>query len=114
MSSSLTYTFTKLRSLPSSVNKCLRSSPNSVVSRPNASPTVPALTSVESRLPAYGRSGVGIITFTLILFSQSPVANYKPLKSLLVSTPCQDGAQHAATLQDIRLSCRVIANGNFL
>src|SRR6266403_748039 len=68
MSSSFTYTLTKLRSLPSSVKRCLRRSPNSVVKWPRASPTVLALNSAESRFPAYGRSGDGIITFTGISF----------------------------------------------
>src|SRR5207302_4301865 len=40
-----------------------------VVRRLSASPTVPASNSAESRFPAYGRSGVGIITFTGIGFS---------------------------------------------
>src|SRR5882672_10048152 len=68
MSSSFTYTFTKLRSLPSSVKRCLRKSANSFVRWPRASPTVAAWNSAEARFPAYGRSGVGIITFTGISF----------------------------------------------
>src|SRR5881398_484795 len=41
MSSSFTYTLTKLRSRPSSVNKCLRRSAYCVVRWLSASPTVP-------------------------------------------------------------------------
>src|SRR5882672_4759688 len=71
MSSSFTYTFTKLRSLPSSVKRCLRNSANSFVRWPSASPTVAAWNSAEARFPAYGRSGVGIITLTVITFLRS-------------------------------------------
>src|SRR5216684_524301 len=74
MSSSFTYTFTKLRSLPSSVKRCLRNSANSFVRWPSASPTVAAWNSAEARFPAYGRSGVGIITFTGISFHRCSLA----------------------------------------
>src|SRR5579859_7152757 len=69
MSSSFRYTFTKLRNFPSSVKRCLRRSPNSTVSLPNASPTVFAGNSAESFFAAKTRSGVGMITFTGIFFS---------------------------------------------
>src|SRR6266850_229020 len=74
MSSSFTYTFTKLRSLPSSVKRCFRKSANSFVRWPSASPTVAAWNSAEARFPAYGRSGVGIITFTGISFLRCSLA----------------------------------------
>src|SRR5882672_7387470 len=74
MSSSFTYTLTKLRSLPSSVKRCLRKSANSFVRWPSASPTVAAWNSAEARFPAYGRSGVGIITFTGISFHRCSLA----------------------------------------
>src|ERR1700675_390426 len=74
MSSSFTYTFTKLRNLPSSVKRCFRRSANSFVRWPSASPTVAAWNSAEARFPAYGRSGVGIITFTGILFLRCSLA----------------------------------------
>src|SRR5882762_181500 len=75
MSSSFTYTLTKLRSLPSSVKRCLRNSANSFVRWPRASPTVVAWNSAEARFPAYGRSGVGIITFTGISFLRCSMAS---------------------------------------
>src|SRR5882672_6895818 len=74
MSSSFTYTFTKLRSLPSSVKRCFRKSTNSLVRWPRASPTVVAWNSAEARFPAYGRSGVGIMTFTGISFLRCSLA----------------------------------------
>src|SRR6266404_2875041 len=74
MSSSFTYTFTKLRSLPSLVKRCFRKSTNSFVRWPSASPTVAAWNSAEARFPAYGRSGVGIITFTGISFLRCSLA----------------------------------------
>src|SRR5882762_3564217 len=69
MSSSFKYTFTKLRSFPSSVKRCLRSSACCVVRPLSASPTVCAETSAESFFAAYTRNGVGIITFTAMFFS---------------------------------------------
>src|SRR6202043_311006 len=66
MSSSFTYTFTKLRIFPSSVKRCFRSSVNAPVSPLSASPTVAALHSKLDCFPVNWRSGVGIITFTAI------------------------------------------------
>src|SRR5215831_21316826 len=60
MSSSLRYTFTKLRTFPSSVNSCLRRSGYCDVRAVSASPTVWPVTLTESCLPVYCRSGVGI------------------------------------------------------
>src|SRR5882672_8924780 len=100
MSSSFTYTLTKLRSLPSSVKRCLRKSANSFVRWPSASPTVAAWNSAEARFPAYGRSGVGIITFTGISFhrcslagalNRSAVANFdafgRKLLPIIIQSP---------------------------
>jgi len=55
--------FTKLRRLPSSVKEMLPQLGELFVRWPSASPTVAAWNSAEARFPAYGRSGVGIITF---------------------------------------------------
>ena len=60
MSSSFRYTLTKLRSLPSSLNRCLRRSAYCVVSAVSTSPTVAPLSSTVSFLSAYCRRGVGI------------------------------------------------------
>src|ERR1039458_7492110 len=60
MSSSLRYTLTKLRSLPSSVKICLRRSGYSVVSAVSTSPTVAPGTVTESCFAVNWRSGVGI------------------------------------------------------
>src|SRR4029077_2939520 len=60
------YTFTKLRILPSSVNRCFFKSENVPVRRPSASPTVAALHSRLDCFPVNWRSGVGIITLTAI------------------------------------------------
>src|SRR6266852_175798 len=103
MSSSFTYTFTKLRSLPSSVKRCFRKSANSFVRWPSASPTVAAWNSAEARFPAYGRSGVGIITFTGISFlrcsraaalERSAVANFDSFGRKLLPIVIQSPRRH--------------------
>src|SRR5579863_8695333 len=72
MSSSLRYTLTKLRSLPSSLKICRRRSGYSVMSAFNTSPTVPPEACTESCLPVNWRRGVGIrilaILITQLLF----------------------------------------------
>src|SRR5437588_4394121 len=65
MSSSLRYTLTKLRSLPSSLKICLRRSGYCVVSALNTSPTVPPATATESCLPVNCLRGVGIKTLAI-------------------------------------------------
>src|ERR1019366_1111516 len=62
MSSSLRYTLTKLRSLPSSLKICLRRSGYSVISAASTSPTVAPGTVTESCFAVNCRSGVGIST----------------------------------------------------
>src|SRR6266850_7384992 len=103
MSSSFTYTFTKLRSLPSSVKRCLRNSANSFARWASASPTVAAWNSAEARFPAYGRSGVGIITFTGISFprcslvdalDRSAVANFDAFGRKLLPVVIQSPGRH--------------------
>src|SRR5579875_967383 len=71
ISSSFTYTFTKLRSLPSSLKRCLRRSLYWAVSPASASPTVFASISTESFFPVYCLKGVGITTFTGIPFPRN-------------------------------------------
>src|SRR5947209_5860723 len=67
MSSSLTYTLTKLRSLPSSLYRWRFSSPYWDVSAPRSSPTVPPVSSTESFLSAYWRSGVGMRILGIVI-----------------------------------------------
>src|ERR1051325_11519370 len=67
MSSSFRYTFTKLRTLPSSVKICLRRSGNWLVSSLRTSPTVPPPTITESCLPVNCRRGVGITTLGILV-----------------------------------------------
>src|SRR4051812_18972108 len=62
MSSSFTYTFTKLRSRPSSVYRCFFSPSCWRVRSARSSPTVAPATSTASFLPVKGRSGVGMRT----------------------------------------------------
>src|SRR5581483_2690952 len=67
MSSSFRYTFTKLRSLPSSLKICLRRSGYCVVSAFRTSPTVPPGAVTASCLPVNWRSGVGIKTLAMLV-----------------------------------------------
>src|SRR5437660_2075560 len=60
MSSSLRYTLTKLRSLPSSLYRLRRRSLCCVVRSASASPTVAPFTCTVSCFPVYCRRGVGI------------------------------------------------------
>src|ERR1017187_9649075 len=69
MSSSLTYTRTKLRSLPSSPYKCGRSLACSVVRLPNTSLIVVPRTSTVACPLAKPRNAVGIVTLIAIILS---------------------------------------------
>src|SRR5689334_7911823 len=99
MSSSFTYTFTKLRSFPSSVYKCFRRSPYCAVNRPSASPTVSAGTSAESFFPANTRSGVGMITLTAMVASpfslhRGALTNLNRLRGKLLPVIAQPPGSH--------------------
>src|SRR5215470_10138124 len=63
MSSSLTYTLTKLRNFPSLLYRCAFSPACFVVRSASSSPTVAPSASTASFLSVYGRSGVGIRIF---------------------------------------------------
>src|ERR1017187_9465 len=65
MSSSFRYTLTKLRTLPSSLKICLRSSGNCAVRAFSTSPTVEPATVTESCFPVNCRRGVGIKTLAI-------------------------------------------------
>src|ERR1700739_4474122 len=78
ISSSFRYTFTKLRILPSSVYRCLRSSAKLLVRLPSASPTVAALHSMLDCFPVNWRSGVGIKTFTAIKLAPPRLGRIRP------------------------------------
>src|SRR5689334_5200274 len=67
MSSSFRYTFTKLRSLPSSLKICFRRSGYCVVSAFRTSPTVPPGAVTASCFPVNWRSGVGIKTLAILV-----------------------------------------------
>src|SRR5512140_2206442 len=67
MSSSFRYTLTKLRTLPSSVKSCLRSSGNWLVRSVRTSPTVAPDAVTASCFPVNCRSGVGIKTFAMLV-----------------------------------------------
>src|SRR5579884_2602644 len=69
MSSSFTYTLTKLRSRPSSVYRCFFRSPYRDVSAPSASPTVAPGSSTVLCLSAYCRRAVGIRILAINLLS---------------------------------------------
>src|SRR5262245_21648676 len=60
MSSSLTYTLTKLRSLPPASNRCFRRSGNCAVNLSSASSTRAASIVTDAWPPAYWRRAVGI------------------------------------------------------
>src|SRR5262245_15362049 len=60
MSSSLTYTLTKLRSLPPASNRCFRRSGNCAVNLSSASSTLAASIVTDALPPAYWRRAVGI------------------------------------------------------
>src|SRR4030095_5533610 len=66
MSSSLTYTFTKLRSLPCSLYRCALRPLCLRVRSARSSPTVAPDASTVSCLSVYGRSGVGIRIFAMV------------------------------------------------
>src|SRR5215467_5224311 len=67
MSSSLTYTLTKLRSLPCSLYRCARSPECLLVRSASSSPIVAPCASTASCLSVYGRSGVGIRIFVVAI-----------------------------------------------
>src|SRR5712692_8418154 len=70
MSSSLRYTFTKLRSLPCSLYRCGFSPLYLVLRLTSSSPIVAPSTSTASCLPVNGRNGVGIrILFAITTYA---------------------------------------------
>src|SRR5581483_10427391 len=108
MSSSFTYTLTKLRSRPSSVYRCFFRSPYFDVSAPSASPTVAPGSSTVLCLSAYCRRAVGIRIFAINLFSTCGLSRRNPEIFLLrvgllrirqeavrvIEAPAADGKHH--------------------
>src|SRR5262245_37008911 len=66
MSSSFTYTLTKLRSLPCSLYRCAFRPACFRVKSASSSPTVAPIASTLSCLSVYGRSGVGMRIFAIV------------------------------------------------
>src|SRR6185503_17750945 len=66
MSSSFTYTLTKLRSLPCSLYRCVLRPPCLFVRSASSSPTVAPVASTASCLSVYGLSGVGMRIFAMM------------------------------------------------
>src|SRR6185503_9003897 len=66
MSSSFTYTLTKLRSLPCSLYRCVLRPECLRVRSASSSPTVAPAASTASCLSVYGRSGVGMRIFAMM------------------------------------------------
>src|SRR5215467_4969039 len=91
MSSSLTYTLTKLRSLPCSLYRCARSPECLRVRSASSSPTVAPLASTASCLSVYGLSGVGMSIFAMMktaLFEDRTIVLEKPHRHSLRGAGC--------------------------
>src|SRR5438093_8763418 len=85
MSSSFTYTLTKLRSLPCSLYKCVFRPECLRVRSASSSPTVAPAASTASCLSVYGLSGVGMRIFAMIqtaLFEARTIVFQKPHRHL--------------------------------
>src|SRR6185295_15660979 len=81
MSSSFTYTLTKLRSLPCSLYRCVLRPECLRVRSASSSPIVAPAASTASCLSVYGRSGVGIRMFVAIqraLIETGPIFFQEP------------------------------------
>src|SRR5205814_6569246 len=86
MSSSFTYTLTKLRSLPCSLYRCAFRPECLRVRSASSSPTVAPAASTASCLSVYGLSGVGMRIFAMIetaLFEARSIVLEKPDRHLV-------------------------------